>query len=154
MHAPDIAAFIPDPEQTHRRVPDDMAEYLGETFVRSATTGNDDEADAQDTVLPEEIGGPFIETEAATEFGATMTRATEFEDEATLPEAFPTAIRADAEPALEMKDPAERPDGDSDADEVDDDDDDDVPFMTAPPPPPPLSPPHHHRGAERRPPGR
>lgn len=94
----DERAFIPDPEKTHQRVPDDLAEYLGENFVSSVTTGSDVEADAQDEVLPAEIGGPFVETDADTEFGRSAAPE-DFDNEPTLPEPFPTAVRSGVEPA-------------------------------------------------------
>ena len=51
---------------------DALAEELGESFVRTATGGEDDEvADEEDMlgqVVPEEIGGPFIETTGEQEF--------------------------------------------------------------------------------------
>jgi hypothetical protein len=94
----DEPAFIPDPEKTHQRVRDDLAEYLGENFVASVTTGSDVQADAQDEVLPAEIGGPFVETDGQTEFGRTAAPE-DFEDEPTLPEPFPTAVRSGVEPS-------------------------------------------------------
>src|SRR5258708_6118102 len=63
------AAFIPSPEETHQRVPDDLAEYLGEGFVQSVTTGNDIDPDIRDAVQTEELGGPFVETSGRAEFG-------------------------------------------------------------------------------------
>jgi hypothetical protein len=61
-------AFIPDPEGGPARTSDDLAENLAEGFLQGAT--QDDEADeaALDGVVPEEIGGPFVETSAAAEF--------------------------------------------------------------------------------------
>ena len=61
-------AFIPDPEDGHAHVDDDLAETLAEDFVRSATTGEDAEDETMDQIVPEEIGGPFVETSAAEEF--------------------------------------------------------------------------------------
>jgi hypothetical protein len=58
-------AFIPDPEDGHAHVDDDLAETLAEDFVRSATTGEDSE---DEQIVPEEIGGPFVETSASEEF--------------------------------------------------------------------------------------
>src|ERR1700729_414083 len=61
-------AFLPDPEGGPARISDDLAENLAEGFIQGAT--QDDEADdaALDGVVPEEIGGPFVETSAAAEF--------------------------------------------------------------------------------------
>jgi hypothetical protein len=61
-------AFIPDPEGGPARTSDDLAENMAEEFLESATRGNDAYEDALDEVVPEEIGGPFIETSAADEF--------------------------------------------------------------------------------------
>jgi hypothetical protein len=61
-------AFIPDPEDGRAHVDDDLAETLAEDFVRSATTGEDAEDDTMDQIVPEEIGGPFVETSASEEF--------------------------------------------------------------------------------------
>ena len=47
---------------------DALAEQLGEEFVESATSGQDDADDRFDQVVPEENGGPFVETSGETEF--------------------------------------------------------------------------------------
>jgi hypothetical protein len=61
-------AFIPDPEGGPARTRDDLAENLAEGFLQGAT--QDDEADeaALEGWVPEEIGGPFVESDAAAEF--------------------------------------------------------------------------------------
>lgn len=61
-------AFIPDPESGPAHTDDDLAETLAEDFVRSATTGEDAEDETMDQIVPEEIGGPFVETAASEEF--------------------------------------------------------------------------------------
>jgi hypothetical protein len=62
-------AFFPDPQGGGiSRAPDDLAETLAEDFVASATTGNDVDDEVLNQVVPEEIGGPFIETTPAEEF--------------------------------------------------------------------------------------
>ena len=48
---------------------DPLAEELGEGFLRAATGAQDDESEALNVVLPEEFGGPFIETSSHREFG-------------------------------------------------------------------------------------
>lgn len=63
----DANAFMPDPEGGPARIDDDLAENLAEEFLQGATQGTDAEEDL-DQVVPEEIGGPFIETSAAEEF--------------------------------------------------------------------------------------
>jgi hypothetical protein len=47
---------------------DPLAEELGEAFLRTATGGEDDEEEALDQIVPEESGGPFIETTGAIEY--------------------------------------------------------------------------------------
>ncbi len=47
---------------------DDLAEELGEDVVSRATSGEDETEEALDQVVPEEQGGPFVETNAAQEF--------------------------------------------------------------------------------------
>jgi hypothetical protein len=63
-------AFIPDPSDNNGAsvFGDDLAEALGEEFVLAATTGEETvDQDLQD-VVPEEIGGPFVETSAEDEY--------------------------------------------------------------------------------------
>jgi hypothetical protein len=56
-------AFIESP----RSPGDDLAEELGEEAVERATSGEDEE-EALEEIVPEEQGGPFVETNAAQEF--------------------------------------------------------------------------------------
>jgi hypothetical protein len=60
-------AFMPDPEGGPARIPDDLAENLAEDYLQAATQGMEVEED-HDQIVPEEIGGPFVETSAADEF--------------------------------------------------------------------------------------
>ena len=60
-------AFMPDPEDGPARISDDLAENLAEDYVQAATQGMEVEED-HDQIVPEEIGGPFVETTAADEF--------------------------------------------------------------------------------------
>jgi hypothetical protein len=62
-------AFLPDPGDGPVHTDDDLAEMRGEDFVRAATTGEDVEDDVMEQVVPEEYGGPFVETAASEEFG-------------------------------------------------------------------------------------
>lgn len=64
---------------------DPLAEELGEHFVRTAVSGEDDAEDDEET--PEERGGPFVETSARTEL-ADGTDASNPEDATREP--FPT----------------------------------------------------------------
>ena len=63
----DANAFMPDPEDGPARIHDDLAENLAEDYVQAATQGMEVEED-HDQIVPEEIGGPFVETTAADEF--------------------------------------------------------------------------------------
>ena len=60
-------AFMPDPEDGPARIRDDLAENLAEDYVLAATQGPEVEEDL-DQIVPEEFGGPFVETTAAEEF--------------------------------------------------------------------------------------
>jgi hypothetical protein len=66
----DANAFIPDPEGGPAHTSDDLAEILAEDFVQAATSGEDVAEGSGDEVVPEELGGPFIETSAGEEFAA------------------------------------------------------------------------------------
>lgn len=106
-NAADSAAFIPNPEETHRRVPDDLAEYLGEGFIQSVTGNDDAEPGGADASSPEELGGPFIETDAVTEYASGASQDLSDDDDGqTVPEAFPTAVRGGVEPGRTADDAA------------------------------------------------
>ena len=77
----DANAFMPDPEGGPAQIADDLAESLAEEYLQAATQGNDAEEDL-DQVVPEEIGGPFIETSAAEEFAHDTDEANPLEAEA------------------------------------------------------------------------
>lgn len=59
----DALAFI-----SGTRSSDALAEQLGEEFVESATRGQDEGDDLFNQEVPEEEGGPFVESNAGTEF--------------------------------------------------------------------------------------
>jgi hypothetical protein len=60
---PDPVAF------TDEAIRDDsLAEELGEEFVRTATSGEDEAQDILDAESAEERGGPFVESTSAQEF--------------------------------------------------------------------------------------
>jgi hypothetical protein len=62
-------AFFPDPQEGGRsQAPDDLAETLAEDYVASATTGGNVDDEVLNQVVPEEIGGPFVETTSGEEF--------------------------------------------------------------------------------------
>jgi hypothetical protein len=62
-------AFIPESAQI-RGTSDDLAELLAEQYLREAS-GDDSEEGARDDVVPEELGGPFVESSPDAEFGET-----------------------------------------------------------------------------------
>ena len=62
-------AFIPESAQISGAV-DDLAELLGEEYVREAS-GDDSEEGARDDVVSEELGGPFVESGPEEEYGGT-----------------------------------------------------------------------------------
>jgi hypothetical protein len=97
-------AFIPDPGDGPARAPDDLSERLAEEYVAAATSGEepDEERDAN---VPEDIGGPFVETSANEEL-ADDTDETNPADATREP--LPRAIAADAIPGRtveELNDP-------------------------------------------------
>jgi hypothetical protein len=59
----DDKAFVSKPTTN-----DPLGEELGEAVVRHATSGDGDEIEELDSVVPEEAGGPFVTTTAAEEF--------------------------------------------------------------------------------------
>jgi hypothetical protein len=63
-------AFIADPEDGPAITDDDLARTLAQEYLRSATSGEDMSDEVFEQVVPEEIGGPFIETPASEEFAA------------------------------------------------------------------------------------
>ena len=63
-------AFIPDPEGGPAYTRDDLAESLAEDFLQAATSGEDVAEESGDQVVPEELGGPFVETSANEEFAS------------------------------------------------------------------------------------
>ena len=67
-------AFMPDPEDGPARIHDDLAENLAEDYLQAATQGMEVEED-HDQIVPEELGGPFIETSAAEEFALDTDEA-------------------------------------------------------------------------------
>jgi hypothetical protein len=71
----DSGAFI-DAPQTQ----DDLAEELAEAAVGSMTSGEDQLGPDLDSVVDEEVGGPFVETSGNTEFAGGT-------DESNIPEA-------------------------------------------------------------------
>jgi hypothetical protein len=67
-------AFMPDPGEGPARIRDDLAENLAEDYLQAATQGMEVEED-HDQIVPEELGGPFVETSAAEEFALDTDEA-------------------------------------------------------------------------------
>jgi hypothetical protein len=69
----------PDPEGVgflaQSRSSDDLAEALGEQFVEGATTGEGAGEEQLDQEVPEERGGPFVRSNAGTEFAEGTDRS-------------------------------------------------------------------------------
>jgi len=53
---------------TGSRAKDDLAEELGEEAVETMTSGENENAEPRDEFVDEEVGGPFVESPAKTEF--------------------------------------------------------------------------------------
>jgi len=93
-------AFIPDPGDGPARAPDDLSEMLAEEYVEAAT-GEEPAEERLDGSVPEDIGGPFIETSAAEEL-ADDTDETNPADATREP--LPRAIGADPTPGHTIDD--------------------------------------------------
>lgn len=68
LRSDDADAFIRDPDSGPTTTSDDLADALGRDFVTSATTGEDAADEDLDQEVPEDIGGPFLESEASREY--------------------------------------------------------------------------------------
>jgi hypothetical protein len=75
-----------DPSNTK----DDFAEELAEDFVGSATSGEEQGLETRDSVLDEEVGGPFVTTPAKREFAEGIDASNPEDAER---EPFPSATR-------------------------------------------------------------
>jgi hypothetical protein len=81
QYAADLRRRIgrPDPEGVgflaQSRSSDDLAEALGEQFVEGATTGESASEEQLDQEVPEERGGPFVRSNAGTEFAEGTDRS-------------------------------------------------------------------------------
>jgi hypothetical protein len=85
----DANAFMPDPEGGPAHIKDDLAESLAEEYLQSATRGSEAADELMDGVVPEEIGGPFVETSAAEEFAHDVDEANPIDAE---PEPLPRPV--------------------------------------------------------------
>jgi hypothetical protein len=57
-------AFFPDPEGGPARSRDELADTLAEEYLDSATSGEEAGERVRDQVVPEELGGPFLQSTA------------------------------------------------------------------------------------------
>jgi hypothetical protein len=89
MRADSADAFIRNPDDGDVNVEDDLAESLAEEFVHSATSGENQAEEALDQIVPEEIGGPFVETSAEEEFADDVDESNPTDAE---PEPMPRAV--------------------------------------------------------------
>jgi len=89
MRADSADAFIRNPDDGDVNVGDDLAESLAEEFVHSATSGENQAEETMDQVVPEEIGGPFVETSAEEEFADDIDESNPVDAE---PEPLPRAV--------------------------------------------------------------
>lgn len=64
----DADAFIRDPGDGPANIDDDLAEVLAQDFVAAATSGEDVADEDFEQNVTEDIGGPFLETDANEEF--------------------------------------------------------------------------------------
>jgi hypothetical protein len=87
----DANAFLPDPSEGPARVEDDLAENLAEEFLVAATSAEEASEEVRDEVVPEELGGPFIEVPASEEFDRAPDASNPPDAER---EPFPRAVRA------------------------------------------------------------
>src|SRR5439155_7813849 len=66
----DGTAFMPDPGEGPAVINDSLAENLAEEYLESATRGEPVVDDILEEMVPEELGGPFVETTDGDEFAS------------------------------------------------------------------------------------
>jgi hypothetical protein len=112
-------AFLPDPDGGPAHSEDDLAESLGEGFVEAATTAQStNNGKLDDEVVPEEIGGPFVESDDAQEFASGVDESNPADAER---EPLPRAVAGLVESSAEEAEAARADDGDEVRDEDRDD---------------------------------
>lgn len=82
-------AFLPDPEGGPARAPDDLAELVAEDYLAAATSGEEQGETERNRVVPEELGGPFIQSSAEEELVDDVDGNNPEDAE---PEPFPRAV--------------------------------------------------------------
>lgn len=83
-------AFIPDPADGPAVTSDSLAENLAEQFLETVTSAEESTTEDIEREVTEEIGGPFVESDAAKEY-ATGRDATN--PAGTEPEGLPSPMR-------------------------------------------------------------
>jgi hypothetical protein len=86
---------MPDPGDGPARIPDDLAESLAEDFLEAATRGEEVAEDVREQIVPEELGGPFLETSALEEFANDVDGANPSD---AMPEPLPRPIAGLVQP--------------------------------------------------------
>lgn len=86
-----------DPEDGPARIDDDLAESLAEEYLRAATTGEEHSDEAHEELVDEELGGPFIQTSAAEEFGHVVDPMPDDWEREALPQAMSGLIEMPVE---------------------------------------------------------
>ncbi len=90
--ADDGDAFVRDPQGGPARSMEQLGETLAEEFLQSATSAEEVSEDIRDEIVPEELGGPFVQHSAEEEFAEGVDEANPAEAQRA---AFPTAQRLD-----------------------------------------------------------
>jgi hypothetical protein len=114
----DADAFIPDPAEGPAHANDDLAEVLAEDFLESATRGNDVFEDELGRPLSDEVGGPFVVTDADEELADDVDASNPVDAE---PAGRPRAVAG----LVQRPRAEELSDEDEDDEESEDDDEDD-----------------------------
>jgi hypothetical protein len=119
----DADAFLPDPsDDGPARSNDDLAEVLAEDFLESATRGNDVyEDDDLERPLPDEVGGPFVVTDADQELADDVDESNPADAE---PAPRPTAVGGLARrPRAEARGGEDDDEGEDEEEEEEEDED-------------------------------
>ncbi|MBI2393490.1 MAG: hypothetical protein HYV09_28170 [Deltaproteobacteria bacterium] len=82
-------AFLPDPNGGPARAPDDLAELLSEEYLAAATSGEEQGEKERNQIVPEELGGPFIQSSSEEELADDVDEMNPLDAEV---EPFPRAV--------------------------------------------------------------
>lgn len=103
----DADAFIRHPDSGRRvKSRDALAVTLGQEFVTAATTGEDVADEDLEQEVPEDVGGPFLESDASREFDP---HADESNPVGATKEALPTAMGSGPPTQLDLEEAEENP---------------------------------------------